>query len=204
MKKVENWMRGNIAAIMIVIGFIPMFAFTQTNREAVKYFGTTSLEYLNHEFYRWITCIFYHNGFVHLFFNSLALICAGSLLSPFIGKWKTFFLFLLGGSVAEIPFSLIYHYGEVSYGGGSSGGIFALIAAFLACWLRFPEAFHLKKFRPDLLMVFVFFVFANDSVSSFLTHVFGFVVGTVATTVMIASNVIKDSKRKIGKVTMNT
>lgn len=88
MKKMKIWIGKNIVAIIIVIAFIPIFILTQSNSEAVNYIGTTSIEYLNNEFYRWITCIFYHYNFVHIFFNSLALICVGSILSPFIGKWK--------------------------------------------------------------------------------------------------------------------
>lgn len=106
---------------------------------------------------------------------------------------------ILGGAVAEIPFSLIVHYGEANYGGGSSGGIFALIAAFPVCYLRFPNMFNLKWFRLDLLIVLIYFVFANDNQSSFLTHIFGFTAGIVITTVMVVSNIIK-SEHKITKI----
>ncbi len=191
MERLKNYIDKNIVAISIVIVFIPIYVFSQSNSEAVNYIGTTSIEYLNNEFYRWITCIFYHYNFEHIFFNSLALICVGSLLSPFVGKWKTLLIFVFGGAVAEIPFSLIVHYGTASYGGGSSGGIFALIGAFLVCYLRFPNVFNLKWFRLDLLIVLIYFIFANDNQSSFLTHVFGFVVGILITTMMVVSNVIE-------------
>lgn len=192
MAKVKGWFGGNIAAIALVIVFIPIFILSQQNSAVVNHIGTTSIEYLNNEFYRWVTCIFYHYDFIHIFFNSLALISIGSLLSPFFGKWKTLIIFILGGALAEIPFSLIVHYGGASYGGGSSGGIFALIAAFIVCWLRFPAAFKLKRFRPDLLVVVLFFVFANNSHFSFLTHVFGFTAGIILTTAMVAFNVVKE------------
>lgn len=193
MNKMKDWVKKNIAAIIIVIAFIPIFILTQSNSNAVNYIGTTSIEYLNKEFYRWITCIFYHYNLEHIFFNSLVLICVGSLLSPFIGKWKTLFIFIIGGAIAEIPFSLIVHYGEADYGGGSSGGIYALMAAFLVCYLRFPDMFNLKKFRIDLLAVLIYFVFANDNQSTFLTHVFGFTAGILITSLMVVLNIIKRS-----------
>lgn len=196
MRKVKRWIYDNIVAIVLVILFIPIFVLTQCNEKVLEYIGTSSIEYLNNEFYRWITCIFYHYNFVHIFFNSLALLCVGSLLSPFIGKWKTLILFILGGALAEIPFSLIVHYGAVDYGGGSSGGIFALIAAFIVCYLRFPEKFKLKWFRPDLLVVLVYFIFANDNQSSFLTHVFGFVAGFLLTTIMVVFKIVKKKERE--------
>lgn len=195
LKRIGNWINENVISILLVIVFIPIYIVTQSNSKAVEYIGTTSIEYLNNEFYRWITCIFYHYNFVHIFFNSLALICVGSLLSPFIGKWKTLLVFILGGAVAEIPFSLIVNYGAANYGGGSSGGIFALIAAFLVCYLRFPEGLNIKRFRPDLLIVIIYFIFANDNQSSFLTHVFGFTVGILVTSIMIVLNIIKKSNR---------
>ena len=175
---------------MVVI-FIPIFILSQNNANVLERIGSTSIEHLNNEFYRWITCIFYHYDITHIFFNSIALICIGSLLSPFIGKWKTLIIFILGGAIAEIPFSLIVHYGDLSYGGGSSGGIYALIAAFLVCYLRFPHEFDLKRFRPDLPMVILFFIFANDNQSSFLTHIFGFTAGILLTAVMVVTNIIK-------------
>lgn len=191
----KRWIYDNIVAIVLVIVFIPIFILTQGNDKVLEAIGTTSIEYLNNEFYRWITCIFYHYNFIHIFFNSLSLICVGSLLSPLIGKWKTPIIFILGGALAEIPFSLIVHYGEVNYSGGSSGGIFALIAAFIVCYLRFPNAFKLKLFRPDLLVILIYFVFANDNQSSFLTHAFGFIAGILLTTIMVLFKVIKEDTK---------
>lgn len=195
MAKVKRWISDNIVAIALVIVFIPIFVLTQKNGTAVNYIGTTSIEYLNNEFYRWVTCIFYHYNFIHIFFNSIALISIGSLLSPFFGKWRTLMIFILGGALAEISFSLIYHYGEKIYGGGSSGGIFALIAAFVVCYLRFPAAFKLNRFRLDLPVVIIFFVFANDNQSSFLTHAFGFIAGIILTTMMVVFHAIKEKPK---------
>lgn len=69
------------------------------------------------------------------------------------------------------------------------------MAAFLVCYLRFPDIFNLKKFRIDLIVVLIYFVFANDKPSSFLTHVFGFTAGIVITTLMVVLNIIKNSRQ---------
>jgi len=191
----KKWFLDNIVAIILVLIFIPIFVFTQVNNRIIEYIGTTSIEYLGNQYYRWITCIFYHYNFSHIFFNSVALICVGSLLSPFIGKFKTLVVFILGGALAEIPFSIIVHSGGVNYGGGSSGGIYALIAAFFVCYLRFPKSFKLKWFRPDLLIVLFFFIFANDNQSSFLTHTFGFVAGFILMMMLVIFNDIKKNRK---------
>ena len=187
----KKWFLNNLAAIVLIIAFIPIFILTQFNDRIIERIGTTSIEYLDNEYYRWITCIFYHYDYGHIFFNSVALICVGSLLTPFIGNLKTIILFLLGGALAEIPFSLLVHYGEAIYGGGSSGGIFALTAALLVCWLRFPGAFRFKRYRPDLLIVLAYFVLANDNQSSFLTHSFGFIAGILFATGMVIFGFIR-------------
>ena len=187
----KKWFCDNIAALVLVLIFIPVFVLTQENDRIREYIGTSSIEFLGGQYYRWFTCIFYHYNFKHIFFNSAALICVGSLLSPFIGKLKTLLIFILGGALAEIPFSLIVHTGDPNFGGGSSGGIYALIAAFFVCYLRFPEEFKLKWFRPDLLIVLIFFIFANDNQSSFLTHTFGFVAGFLLTMVLVLFKGIK-------------
>ena len=196
MKKTANWFINNITAIILVMIFIIVFIWTQNNPEAVKLIGTTSMKYLNNEFYRWITCIFFHHNFKHIFFNSLALIAVGSLMNKYTGKIRTAVVFILGGALAEIPFSIIFKYGEARYGGGSSGGIYALIAVALVCWLRFSDGEKMKWYRPDLIATILFFIFANDDQSSFLTHSFGFIAGIIIGTVMIASGIVKREKRR--------
>ena len=190
-----------MTALLLVLVFIPVFILSQTNDRVVELIGTASIKCLNGQFYRWFTCIFFHYSFFHIFFNSAALISVGSLVSPFIGKLRTLIIFILGGALAEVPYSLIVHYGEVSYGGGSSGGIFALIAAFLVCWLRWPGEFRLKWYRPDLLIVLVYFILANDDQGSFLTHVFGFTAGIILTTLLVICRLVKDKHEPQSQIT---
>ncbi|MBP1549122.1 MAG: rhomboid family intramembrane serine protease, partial [Oscillospiraceae bacterium] len=67
----KKWLTDNIVAIVLVIIFIPIFILTQNNDILLGYIGTTSIKYLDNEFYRWFTCIFYHCNITHIFFNSL-------------------------------------------------------------------------------------------------------------------------------------
>lgn len=178
-------MKNNIVAIIFVLCFIPIYVYSQITGTAFEHWGSTSMKYLDSEYYRWLTCMFLHFDFVHIFFNSIALLAIGSLVSPFIGKWKTLFLFLLCGILAEIPCSIIISYSVPVYGGGSSGGIFGLIAVFIVCYLRFPQNFTLKWYRLDTIIVIAFFIFANNNIGSFLTHIFGFAAGIIVSFVMV-------------------
>ncbi len=194
MKSVTDWLKNNIVAILLVLCFIPVYAISQITGTVFEYWGSTSMEYLNSGYFRWLTCIFLHFNFVHIFFNSIALLAAGSLVSPFIGKGKTLFLFILCGILAEIPCSAFISYSEPVYGGGSSGGIFALIAVFAVCYLRFPQNFNLKWTRADVIIVIAFFIFANNNMGSFLTHVFGFSAGIIVSFFMVLAGFIGERK----------
>ena len=198
MKKITKWAKNNIIAISLTILFIPIYIISQITGTAFEHFGSTSMIYLNGEYYRWLTCIFLHFNFVHIFFNSIALIAVGSLVSPFLGKWRTVFLFIFCGVLAEIVCSIIISYSEPVFGGGSSGGIFALIAAMIVCYLRFPDSFHLKWARMDVIIVVLFFIFSNDNMGSFLTHTFGFISGIIVSFVMVLTGLISDKSSNCG------
>ena len=191
--KITKWAKNNIIALSLTILFIPIYITSQITGTAFEHFGSTSMEYLNGEYYRWLTCIFLHFNFVHIFFNSIALIAVGSLVSPFLGKWRTLFLFIFCGVLAEIVCSIIISYSEPVFGGGSSGGIFALIAAMIVCYLRFPNYFNLKWTRIDILIVIAFFILANDNMGSFLTHAFGFISGIIISFIMVLTGWISEA-----------
>lgn len=191
-----KWIKDNIVCIVLVLIFIPVYFMMQRYSWVNQRLGTTSIEFLNGEYYRWGTCMFLHYGYKHILYNSIALIAVGSLISPYIGKIKTLLIFLAGGILAEVAFSYVVTYGAPSYGGGSSGGIFALIAAFICCYLRAGKSLGIVWYRPDLLITLVFMVLANDNLSSFLTHCFGFIAGVLLTTLMIVTGLIGSGGKK--------
>ena len=193
MKKITEWAKSNIITISLVIVFIPIYIVSQITGTAFEHFGSTSMAYLNGEYYRWVTCIFLHFNFVHIFFNSLALIAIGSLISSFLGKWRILFIFVFCGILAEIVCSFIISYSGPVFGGGSSGGIFALIATMVVCYLRFPKSFNIKWTRIDVIIVIAFFIFSNDNMGSFLTHAFGFISGIVISFLMVLTGWISDT-----------
>ena len=139
-----------------------------------------------------------------MFGNVIGLLAVGSLISPFIGKWKTLFFFYASDLCAGITFSWIVSSPEPNYGGGASGGIFALIATLIVCYLRFPEEFKCKWYRADVLAVIVYFFIANDNWSSVLTHMFGFSYGIVLSFIFIVFNLIKKPNSKIDNKLYNS
>ncbi|MCD8300515.1 MAG: hypothetical protein LUC41_05010, partial [Clostridiales bacterium] len=49
----------------------------------------------------------------------------------------------------------------------------------VVCCLSFPEYKRFRWYRPDSLIVMVYFILANSSVTAFLVHTFGFAAGII-------------------------
>ena len=116
--KLVRWIQHNAVAILLSISYIAIYIVKEIKPEINNMLGACSLNFINGEYYRWFTCSFLHYGLYHLFGNIIGLLAIGSLLSPFIGKWKTLFFFFISDIFAEITFSWIVSSAEPSYGGG--------------------------------------------------------------------------------------
>ena len=189
--KFVRWFQQNAIAVFLSIAFVAVYIAKEIKPEINDMLGACSLRFINGEYYRWFTCSFLHYGLYHLLGNIAGLLAVGSLISPLIGKWKTLFFFFASDFLGGITFSWIVSSAEPSYGGGASGGIFALIAALIVCYLRFPEQFKFKWYRADVLITIVYFFVANDNWSSVLTHMFGFSYGIVFSFVFVVLRLIK-------------
>lgn len=189
--KFVRWFQQNAIAVFLSIAFVAVYIAKEIKPEINDMLGACSLRFINGEYYRWFTCSFLHYGLYHLLGNIAGLLAVGSLISPLIGKWKTLFFFFASDFLGGITFSWIVSSAEPSYGGGASGGIFALIAVLIVCYLRFPEQFKFKWYRADVLITIVYFFVANDNWSSVLTHMFGFSYGIVLSFVFVVLRLIK-------------
>ncbi len=137
-------------------------------------------------FFPWqfVTYMFLHGGFSHIFFNMLALVIFGPTLETTWGSKKFliyYFICGLGGGLAHTLISPMVS-GAVGPLIGASGAIFGLLAAF---GLMFPDQMLLVFFFVPLkakyavllfIMFEVFSVNANDNVGH-LAHLGGAVVG---------------------------
>lgn len=194
MKNIASWSKNNVVCLALSVIFIIMYAITSMNDSVYYALSSCSIGHLNGEVYRYFTASLLHGSFFHLLWNVLAIICAGSLVNPWLGKLKTAAVFCFGCIAGDIVFSLCFDY---MYGCGASGGIFALIAAALVCWLRFPEKFSFHWYRIDLIFILIFFFAANDNVSSVITHSFGFIFGTLISVLFVITRLIKSEGSKI-------
>lgn len=194
---IKKWLNDNIVCLFMVVVFAILFAITSANESFFEKYASCDWDHFNHEYYRWFTTIFLHFSFGHIFFNSLALIAIGSMVSPFIGKTKTLLTFVICGALSEAIYTTVVSGPEILYSAGSSGGIFGLMAVFMACYLRYPDKFKMKIYRLDVIIVIVYFFAANDNIPSFLTHAFGFGAGVIlAFTYIVCKSYLKGKNIK--------
>lgn len=192
MKNIISWIKGNAVSLTFSAIFIIMYVITCLNDSVYYALSSCSINHLNWEIYRYFTSSLLHGSFFHLFWNVIAMICAGSLISPYLGKLKSTAVFCFSCIAGDIVFSLCFEY---MYGCGASGGIFAIIAAALVYWLRYPEKFSFRWYRFDLWFIIVYFFAANDNVSSVITHAFGFVFGTIISAAFILIHTMRTASK---------
>lgn len=92
---------------------------------------------LEGEWWRFITPMFLHIGFLHLFMNTLALYYLGTVVERIFGNIRFLMIYLIagfGGTLASFLFS-------TSISAGASGAIFGCFGALLYFGLIYPKLF---------------------------------------------------------------
>jgi len=118
----------NIAvfAIMVVYGVSFISPDTQS---LLNWGGNFRPSTMYGEWWRLITSMFVHAGFIHLLMNMYGLLYIGVFLEPMIGKLRFAAAYLLAGIFASLA-SLMVHSCTVSV--GASGAIFGMYGLFLS------------------------------------------------------------------------
>ncbi|MBU1197145.1 rhomboid family intramembrane serine protease [Candidatus Micrarchaeota archaeon] len=126
-----------------------------------------------------ITSMFLHGGFSHLFFNMFALFIFGPILESRLGSQRFLMLYFAAGILGNIGYLLT---GGVQPALGASGAIFGILGALVALE---PNMIVFVSFIPMPMWVagvfwFVLEVFSGVYVVSNIAnfaHVFGLVLG---------------------------
>lgn len=115
--------------------------------------------------YLWtfITSMFMHGGFIHLFVNMFSLFFVGSLVQRILGAKRYLYFYLLAGLFAGLIFvlgSLIYASDFNAFAVGASGALFGLVGLLvlltpnLPVFVMFiPIPIKMKYAGPGLLIV---------------------------------------------------
>jgi membrane associated rhomboid family serine protease len=139
--------------------------------------------------YLWtfLTSMFMHAGFLHLFVNMLSLFFVGSLVEKIIGRKRYFWFYILSGIFAGIFFvlmSLIFTADSGAYAVGASGALFGLIGLLmlltpnLPVYIMFiPISIKMKYAAPGMLIILWLISIAGNVSIGNTAHLGGLVAG---------------------------
>lgn len=148
----------NIALYIITI--IPVIG------DEVFYFGMgiNGLIYEG-DYYRLVTSMFLHGGFLHLLFNMFSLFLFGPELEKFAGKLRFITIYLISGLIGNVV-TLFVHPEYLYASVGASGAIFGVIGAFgaLVYYTRhiFPQ---LKQIIVPIIIISVVMSFIQPNIN---------------------------------------
>jgi len=178
--------------ILVLINFI-VFFLTRMNPRLTYVLALNPRRIINdalfteggkayHCVWQFVTYMFAHGGFSHIFFNMLALVMFGTAVEKAIGS-KEFLLFyfvcgILSGALSFVTYLIFGNYGVFLL--GASGAVYAVMFAYAVCYPRSKIYIWGLVPVPAPILVLIYAVIAIvDEVFyvsniSNITHLFGF------------------------------
>lgn len=117
--------------IICLISFMAMYLFGKGSGDIntlIKFGANVDVLTKSGDYYRLLTCIFLHIGFIHLILNMYSLYVIGPQVESFFGKLKFIFIYLFSGVCGSI-LSMAFAHNIVC--AGASGAIFGLLGSIL-------------------------------------------------------------------------
>lgn len=136
---------------------------------------------LEGEWWRFISPIFIHIGFLHLFMNTLGLYFLGTAVEKIYGSFRFFWIYLFAGvigSIASFAFS-------PNLSAGASGAIYGCFGALLYMGLIYPKLFF-RTLGRNVITILGLNIIISFTVPSIdmAGHIGGLIGGFVATGVV--------------------
>lgn len=158
--------------IVYLLGWISPLGSTILNLGA-------SVNYLiaDGEYWRLITSMFIHGGFLHLLFNMFSLYVFGPELERIAGKLRFFTIYFISGFMGNVISYLIQppNYASV----GASGAIFGIFGAFAALVYYTRKTMpQLKQIIMPIIIISIIMTFLQSNVNS-TAHISGLVTGLI-------------------------
>jgi len=133
------------------------------------------------QWWRIITSMFLHGGFLHLLFNMFALFLFGPELERIAGKIRFITVYLLSGIFGNVATFVVEHANYASV--GASGGIFGIFGAYAALVYYTRRTMpQLKQIIMPIIVIAVIMTFLqpNVNISAHLGGLItGFIIGLV-------------------------
>jgi len=127
-----------LMAIQIAVFiFLEFHGGSKSTSTLIKYGAKYNPLILQGEWWRFITPIFLHIGFLHLAMNTLALYYLGTEVERLFGRARFLFIYLIAGFTASIASFLF----SPQVSAGASGAIFGCFGALLYLTVIYPKQF---------------------------------------------------------------
>lgn len=181
----------NIWLILInLFCFILFLIFLKFNPSFIDYIAIKPANILQ-GLYLWtfLTSMFMHGNFLHIFVNMLSLFFIGSLVEKIIGPKRYLFFYLISGLLAGLFFvltSLIFSIDINTYAVGASGALFGLIGFLmiitpnLPVYIMFiPIPVKMKYAAPGMLVVLWLISIAGNIPIGNTAHFGGLIAGVI-------------------------
>ena len=147
--------------IQVIIFLLLELQGGSTNTSTLIKFGAKFNPYIYEgEWWRFITPIFLHIGFLHLAMNSLALYFLGPAVERIFGNSRFLFIYLFAG-ISGVIASFIF---SPNISAGASGAIFGCFGALLYFALIYPKLFF-RTMGTSVITVLVFNLIFGFTVS---------------------------------------
>lgn len=127
----------NILVFLLMV-FSGINIISPNGKELLEWGANRRFETTNGDWWRLLTSMFLHGGFMHLFLNISGLVIAAIFVEPLLGRKNYFILYILSGLCGSLA-SIWWYPNTISV--GASGAIFGLYGAILGLLLTnaFPE-----------------------------------------------------------------
>jgi membrane associated rhomboid family serine protease len=167
-KKKSSFFRGlSVNLILILLNVILFFVFTilmSFDLFSIDFIAIQPANILTGQYlWTFLTSMFMHAGFFHLFANMISLLFIGSLVEKILGKKRYFWFYIISGLFAGLFFvitSQIFSVDLNTFAVGASGAIFGLIGLLmlltpnLPVYLMFiPIPIKMKYAAPGILIL---------------------------------------------------
>ena len=144
---------GRVTALLIglnvlILLIVEMMGSTSDPRDLVRFGANVPALVKEGEYWRLVSSMFLHVGFVHLLFNSYGCYLLGTFLERISGSARMFIIYMLSGLAGSIASSLA---GKHAASAGASGAIFGLLGASIVvlAWHNERRPIHAAR-RFDL------------------------------------------------------
>lgn len=146
----ESWATYLFLIIQVIVFVLEQLAGGSENTQVLLYYGAKVNAYVQFgEWWRLITPIFVHIGFMHILFNSLALYYIGINLEQIIGHWRFIVIYMISGVVGNLASFAFGASNAIS--AGASTSLFGLIGVYIALGYLFKDHYQLRAMGQQFI-----------------------------------------------------